>query len=404
MVSKSTARPPAVLLGTGLTVLGVLRCLGRVGIPAVCISDAPDFEARSRWYAPGRVRVGAFATASDLAHALEQLPYRSGVLIPCSDHWTVEATRLPEAVRARFPACLPATDVVEALVDKARFREALGRSRVPHPLTERIRDEAHLVELLKTAPSGVFLKPVDSQRFVRAFAKKAFSASTQEEAVSGYRAAREAGIDVILQHYVPGSQDLHYFVDGFVNRDHRVAASLVRRRLRMHPPDFGNSSCTVSVARDAVGDSVEALQRLFLETGYRGIFSAEFKHDQVDGTFKLLEVNCRPWWFIEFAARCGMNVAEMAYREALGESVGADVANDYRVGRGLVHGYYDVRACRRLLRDGEIGLWQCLRSWTSSYKAIYSRDDPMPAAWKLGQRVRNWVRRRLRGPSTSRFR
>ena len=64
--------------------------------------------------------------------------------------------------------------------------------------------------------------------------------------------------------------------------------------------------------------------------GYRGIFSGEFKRDPRDGRFKLLEINTRPWWFIDFAVRCGVDVCRMAYDDAQGLPVTA--VSEYKVG------------------------------------------------------------------------
>ncbi len=91
----------------------------------------------------------------------------------------------------------------------------------------------------------------------------------------------------------------------------------------MFPLDFGNSTCMVSVAADEVAPAVASVERLLAHVGYRGIFSAEFKYDERDGLFKILEVNARPWWYVEFTARCGVDVCTLAYRDALGEAVGA---------------------------------------------------------------------------------
>ena len=48
----STQNPesiPAVIFGGYKTALGVIRSLGRAGIPQFLISEHPDFSARSRW-------------------------------------------------------------------------------------------------------------------------------------------------------------------------------------------------------------------------------------------------------------------------------------------------------------------------------------------------------------------
>ncbi len=385
--------PPALILGTGLTVLGVLRCLGREGIPAECLSAGADFESHSRWYTSAGAEVENWVSARDLELFLEALPYDRAVLIPCSDHWTTEVTRLPESLKDRYCTSLPDPETIGRLIDKERFRAELVAGGIPHPWTEPVRDEAHLLELIREAPAGAFLKPADSQRFLTAFGRKAFSVSTAEEAALRFRQCEEAGVVVVLQEYVPGSADRHYFIDGFVDRDHSLAAVFARRRLRMYPRDFGNSSCMVSVETSEVSDAIDSLRTLFERTRYRGIFSAEFKLDEHDGRFKIIEVNCRPWWYVEFAARCGVNVVEMAYRDALGES--AVAARDYRVGVELVYTYYDFHACRELLHSGRIRRIEWLQSWLMSSKAIFSWDDLRPSLWNLVRRVRNFVAARF---------
>lgn len=384
--AHSSGSSPAIVLGTGLTVLGVLRCLARTGIPAVCVSEAPDFEAASRWYVPASRRVPAWASADDLLAALASSSISSGVLIPCSDHWAVEAARLAARQDHPFRSSCADAGVVSLLIDKDGFRSHLERAGVPHPFTRPVSDETELVSLMESAPDGVFLKPTDSQRFVATFHRKAFPVATVDEAVERFREARAAGIDLVLQEYVAGGADRHIFVDGFVGRDHRLHATFARRRLRMHPADFGNSSAVVSIDTSEVPDAIDSLGRLFRSARYRGIFSAEFLDDGRDGRMKLLEVNCRPWWYVEFAARCGVNVVEMAYRDALGEP--PPTPRSIRVGVELVYGYYDYHACRRLVAEGRMRRGACVRSWARSEKAIFAADDPRPAIVNFLRRLR----------------
>ena len=54
--------------------------------------------------------------------------------------------------------------------------------------------------------------------------------------------ARRRGLDVMLQEYIPGPPTCHYMVEGFVDRIGRPVARFVRQRLRMFPPDFGDST------------------------------------------------------------------------------------------------------------------------------------------------------------------
>jgi predicted ATP-grasp superfamily ATP-dependent carboligase len=158
----------------------------------------------------------------------------------------------------------------------------------------------------------------------------------------------------------------------------------------MSPPDFGNSTLMISVPVSDTGDASATLKSLFKDIGYRGIFSAEFKRDQRDGAFNLIEVNARPWWYVEFAARCGVNVCALAIRDALGEPV--ETISGYAVGRRCVFPYYDLQAVRAERLAGRLGLLGWASSWLGPYQPVFRWSDPLPSVGEvaalIGQRLR----------------
>jgi predicted ATP-grasp superfamily ATP-dependent carboligase len=184
-------------------------------------------------------------------------------------------------------------------------------------------------------------------------------------------------------------------VEGFVDRTGRVCGRFVRQRLRMFPPDFGDSTYMVSVPLDRVRPAVESLDRLLAHLSYRGVFEAEFKYDGRDGQFKLLEVNARPWYFIGFAADCGVDFCAMAYRDALGLPV--EPVHTYELGRHCVVGS-DRFACWALFRQGRLSAWAWLRSWIGARQMLFAWDDPLPAFARILRYL--WIAgtRRLAGP------
>ena len=204
----------------------------------------------------------------------------------------------------------------------------------------------------------------------------------------------DVGLTAVLQEYIPGPPTEHIFVDGFVDAAGTVKAVLPRRRVRMFPPDFGNSTLMVSVSREEAAGAIDSVTRLLEGIGYRGIFSAEFKRDPRDGQYKILEVNSRPWWFIGFAAHCGVDVAPMAYRDALGLPVAA--SEGYAVGERCVLLPQEIRAFLYLRRRGEIRFWPWLRSWFGATATIFAWDDPLPAI-AVPWFVARWRERRVSG-------
>jgi D-aspartate ligase len=390
-MAQASPNVPVLVMGSGITTLGVVRILGRKRIPRY-VMGADGCVSRSRWYrpAPPPCHDGA---GEGLAELLVKLPLERAVLMPCSDAWTLAVSALDGALAARFPRSVSGSASLHALIDKGLFADVLQQYAIPHPLTTCPANEDELHAIPDEAFERGFLKPTSSQAFHRRFDVKAFRFSGRAEALAQFRSAREARLEVMLQEYIPGPPTAHYFIDGFVNRHGSWIARFARRRLRMSPPDFGNSTYMVSVAMDEVEGAVASMERLLRGLRYRGIFSAEFKRDERDGVFKLLEVNARPWWYVEFAANCGVDVCDMAYRDALGLPV--EPVTSYRIGRHSVYPYYDRAACLTLFRSGQLSLWSWAASWIRAEKPVLRWDDPSPAFFGTFEQLRKTLRRRL---------
>jgi predicted ATP-grasp superfamily ATP-dependent carboligase len=374
MIDTQQETTPVVVLGLGLSALGTVRSLGRAGLHPYLVCPNGDLSGLTRW-ARGRVlRIPETDDPDVLADALGRHGLNGAILIPCTDEWSEVVAQLAAAPDRPFVTSAPDPAVVHLLVDKEAFAETVERLGVPYPRTLAVSDEASLSELNL---NGLFLKPRQSQLFARRYHRKAFTFEGLEEARSAYRLVADAGLGAILQEYIPGPPTSHYFVDGFVDRNGRIAALFARQRIRMFPLDFGNSTLMVSVGLDQVPGAITSLNTLLTGIGYRGIFSAEFKRDQRDGIFKILEVNTRPWWFIEFATVCGVNVALLAYRDALGLDV--PEIREYSRGVRCLLLPQDVRAYRALRRTKSLAFFPWLRSWLGARPSIFDKSDPLPA-------------------------
>lgn len=386
---KAAAKRTKVLaLGSGITVLGVLRTLSKANADVFTLPDIDRFTRLSRWYKASPNGLAGMKPDT-LAQSLESLPVPT-VLMPCSDLWVRTVAALPADVRQRYPASIAPLKALDLLVDKARFGAALDRLQLPHPVTRLMKSVEDLEVFSDDVLESSFLKPVHSQQFFARFGVKAFRIGDRSNAQDRLRECVEAGFQMVLQEYIPGPPTNHYFIDGFIDRNSVVRAMFARRRLRMSPPDFGNSTMQISVPVSDTGDASATLRTLLADIDYRGIFSAEFKRDPRDGAFNLIEVNARPWWYIEFAARCGVNVGEMAMRDALGEPVAT--ISGYAVGRRCVFPYYDLQAVRAERSAGRLGLLGWARSWLGAYQPVFRWSDPLPAvsevAALIGGRLR----------------
>jgi predicted ATP-grasp superfamily ATP-dependent carboligase len=284
-------------------------------------------------------------------------------------------------MRERYPASVAPLEAVDTLVDKSRFRATLERLGLPQPRTHDLSSLEDLERVSDDLLASSFLKPVGSQEFFARFGVKAFMTTGRPDARAKLATCIGEGFEMMLQEYIPGPPINHYFIDGFVDRDGVCRARFARQRLRMSPPDFGNSTLMISVPLPDVAEAADTLDALFADICYRGIFSAEFKRDERDGQFKLIEVNARPWWYVEFAARCGVSVCELAVQDALGRKV--DTIARYEVGRVCVYPYYDREAVRVERAAGRLSARDWMRSWVGPYQPVFRWSDPLPAAGEI---------------------
>ena len=359
-------------MGSGVTLTAVLRLLHRSGIPAFAVSPDKDFSSHSRWH---RVLTGSeHLTPSELKGWLDHLDLENAVLLPCADDWVAATAALPDETVRRFPSSVASLKVIQTLVDKWKFARLLQQERLPHPDTRLLNSLEELESLPDAAFQQYILKPLSSVAFSQKYGVKGFMIHTREEA---RQAMQQVPFPIMLQEFIPGPPTAGYFVEGFIDRNGRTCALFARRRLRMYPRPLGNSTFMQSVPLDAVAGAVAPLQYLLESLSYRGVFSAEFKYDARDGFFKLLEINARPWWYIEVPAAAGIDICRMAYLDALGLDI--EPALTYKAGHRFGYPFADLRAWRELQKTEGLNFWSWLASWGGASVTPFAWNDPMPA-------------------------
>jgi predicted ATP-grasp superfamily ATP-dependent carboligase len=389
---------PVVILSGGVTGLGVLRAFARQGIRAYVYPTAVTDPLRhSRWYRalPGVDDRKPAPTPS--VAVLEKVLADSGLpgafLCPCCDDWNRVVAEFAERPSGGFISMSPPRSALETLQNKANLAILLQTLGVPMPNTRLIDSSADISELPRSDDTFYFLKPRNSQSFRARFGTKGVRVRTIEEARRRLDEIAYANMSVVLQEYIPGSCAEHFFIDGYADHAGVIKALFARRRRRIYPPDFGNSTAMSSVPLSDVAGAVDSVHLVLAAVNYRGIFSVEFKRDPRDGAFKLLEINARPWWFVDFAVRCGVDVCRMAYDDASGREVSA--LETYSVGETCVFPYQDFFAMQPLVAARQASWLRWLVEVTRALQPVGCLDDPMPAIVGTARLLARALRNRL---------
>ncbi len=178
---------------------------------------------------------------------------------------------------------------------------------------------------------------------------------------------------IMLQELVPGAGTTQFSYAAVWSAGEPVA-SLVARRTRQYPVDFGFTSTFVETIEQA--EVEDASRRFLAPLRYDGLVEIEFKRDDRDGSFKLLDVNPRPWTWIGLGAAAGVDFPLIQWRLAMGERAPPQRG---RAGVGWCHAARDfVSACQQIA-----GGTLKPRDYATSLSrpmvfAAFAADDPLP--------------------------
>jgi D-aspartate ligase len=319
--AERTDRIGAVVVGGDFNGLGIVRSLGRRGIP-ICIVDDERSISRYSHYATHAVLVPDLRderrTVDTLIEIGKRLGLKGWVLYPTRDETVAALSRYRPLLTEWFRVPTPAWDTIQWVWDKRntyRLAQDLG---IPTPRTWYVSDASELERIDFDFPLA--LKPAIKEHFIYATKAKAWRANDRAELNELFqRAEALAGPgEMMIQELIPGDGRQQFAYCAFF-KEGQAVGSMMAQRWRQHPPEFGRASTFVETVDLPL---VETLSQRFLQAiNYYGLAELEYKRDPRDGQLKLLDVNARTWGYHSIGPRAGVDFPSMLFADQLGEVV-----------------------------------------------------------------------------------
>lgn len=373
------AKPGVILLGSDFKALGVARSLGRKGIPSIVIDNVP----RSAWFSRYVVKrftwqghmddepFVSFLLNIGKKHHLEQW-----ILFPTQDE-VVQLVACNSSQLAQIYRLVTQDWSVIQWANDKRFTYAMARETgVPCPGTYYPANEDELVALDIMFP--VIIKPAISIKLQYATRLKALPASSREELLAQYRSVIKniPPAEVMVQEVIPGDGRTQFSVAVFCEEG-RILTGMTARRTRQYPIDYGLGSSFVEAV--PMPDLFEPAEKLLLHMKVSGMVEVEFKYDQRDQQYKLLDINVRPWGWHTLCIACGLDFPYMQYCAAIGQEQTLPPAAphyEYHWVRMLI----DLPAGLQEIRAGITTPYTYLRSlYGKTAFSVLDWRDPLPA-------------------------
>ena len=374
--------PGAVVIGGDYQGLGIVRSLGRRGVPVVVVDDERSIARHSR-YTSLMLRAANLrdedTTVEALVSACREHGLEGWVLFPTREETVAALARHREELGRLFRIPTPPWEVTKWAWDKRNTYRRAAELGIPAPRTWYATglEDVHKID----AAPPFAIKPAIKEHFIYKTKCKAWRADSRSELVARFHdAAAVVGTgEVIVQELIPGSGERQFAYCAFF-KNGRAHASMVVRRLRQHPPEFGRASTFVETVDLP---ELETLSARFLRSiDYYGLVELEYKHDERDGCYKLLDVNARTWGYHSVAQRAGVDFPYVLFADQVG--LPAPDAARARPGVFWIRLATDVPTALVELVGGRLDWRGYLRSLSASnVESVFTRDDPRPGMAEL---------------------
>jgi predicted ATP-grasp superfamily ATP-dependent carboligase len=234
------------------------------------------------------------------------------------------------------------------------------------------------------------MKAVDNRQFLDVPGSGKVIATSPEHLLEAYDGMTEGSgrRAVVLQEYIPGDDSSVWMFNGYFDENSDCLLGMTGRKLRQYPPYIGQTSLGWCVENP----EVQQLTRRFTKAvRYTGIVDIDFRYDERDGRYQLLDVNPRIGSaFRLFVDENGLDTVRAEYLDLTGQHVTTGLARERR--KWVVENY-DLVSSAKYYKDKALRPREWLRSFRGvEESAWFSWDDLRPFGSMWAQSAQYLIR------------
>jgi len=373
--------PGAVVIGGDYQGLGIVRSLGRHGVP-VCVIDDERSIARYSRYTTFAHMVPSLRDAKETVQLLLELGRGKGlrgwVLFPTRDETVAALSQHREELSEIYRVPTPCWESVKWLWDKRNTRGLAEKLEIPAPHTWYPRDVKDLEQVDGHFPVAV--KPAIKEHFIYATKDKAWRADNSRQLRELFqRASQYIPVDeIMIQDLIPGDGTCQYAYCSFFKQGNSIA-NLAACRRRQHPLEFGRASTYVETVELPLLE--EYSLRFLRAIKYYGLVELEYKRDPRDGQYRLLDVNGRTWGYHTIGRQAGVDFPYLLFADQVNEPVEPCRG---KVGIRWIRLLTDLPTGVAGILRGQLNRRAYFRSLLEYHEeAVFSLEDPLPGMMEV---------------------
>ncbi|MDB5283562.1 MAG: carboxylate--amine ligase [Bacteroidota bacterium] len=203
-------------------------------------------------------------------------------------------------------------DNISLASDKRRTNDFAERVGVPVPKTFALKSKAELDGLQLSFPC-VIKGPFEAGKNIVEYAQNREELKSKFTAMCAKNGFTEPDLPIVQEYIVgDGYGFFAYYDEGVCKR------IFMHHRLREYPVTGGASVCAESFRDEKLKEygtkMLDALK-------WNGVAMVEFKKNNADGEYKLMEINPKFWGSLQLALESGVEFDEMLLQKAMGRDI-----------------------------------------------------------------------------------
>ncbi|MDO5754954.1 MAG: hypothetical protein Q4P28_01785 [Tissierellia bacterium] len=312
-----------IVLTDSLNTYGIVRALGEEGYTSDVIDVKKSYSAFSKYVNFIKADSMKEKDLNDLIiQRLMELKEQNivGIVFATSDDGVDYLAKNRELINNYGVALVSSKSCIKICNNKKKTVERAKEVGVPYPESLYFDNLAEMEEREGELRYPVLLKPEKTSIFVQKYKKAVIIEDSKEykQTISEIKDLHLENTPLVLQEYIPGDNHHLYNTSFFYDHEHRLKAISTGYKIRQYPPNTG----TMTAGR--IEDTPilqEYCEKLMDGLDYYGIGSAEFKYDERDQLFKIIEINPRSVLWNYSATAAGVNMPIMAIEDLKGENL-----------------------------------------------------------------------------------
>jgi predicted ATP-grasp superfamily ATP-dependent carboligase len=321
-MKKNKTLNNVIVLGAGINGLGIIRSFEKTPIPVIAMSWYKDYGMSSRFcesaICPNPLKEEEFIQfLIQYSKELSKKP----VLFATSDLFLIPMVKNMDILSEFYHIPVCEWNIFSKLIKKEYLYSLAEQLDIPCPKTKNVNKAEDFEGIMNDMQFPVIIKPSVNINFSKLLGEKAYILKNRpdlDQLIEKIIKTRLYEEHIIIQEYIPGDVTSLYTITSYANKEHEIKGYSIGHKIRQYPPQTGT---IISGKVIHVEDILINAERFIKATKFYGISNIEFKKDDRDNTYKLMEINPRTGLWNLSVLECGINLPLMSYNDILGKEI-----------------------------------------------------------------------------------